>query len=185
MSDESGLDIFRNYPFTHAAHNRRFSVSDVFLLTGNTQFGLGEVWLLGRVCRRQDMMANAGTPVFMLLVYNLVINKCVSSGSLNLLDNFGIGSYWQKFQNLAAIAAAGIVLILFICVCVMVMVLKWPKYLNRPLVAGCSIGHKASSMLVDWTWDKQKTLQVLFRHIFLKDSFKHQADAQLCPYTVY
>ena len=31
-------------------------MSDAFSPTGNTLFGLGEGWRLGRACRRQDMM---------------------------------------------------------------------------------------------------------------------------------
>lgn len=31
-------------------------MSDAFSLTGNTLFGLGKWWRLGRVCRRYDMM---------------------------------------------------------------------------------------------------------------------------------
>lgn len=41
MSDESCPDIVTSFPFSHVAYNRILPVSDVFSLTGNSQFGLG------------------------------------------------------------------------------------------------------------------------------------------------
>lgn len=63
MSGESGSDIVQSFPFTHAAHNRNFSVSDVFSPAGYTLFGLGEGWRFGKACRRQDRnVINMPTP---------------------------------------------------------------------------------------------------------------------------
>ena len=78
MSGESSSDIVESCYFTDVAHNMRLSVSDAFLGTENTLFG----WY-----RRP--------------VRNSVINNQVSCRSLNLLDNFGIGSYRQKFPQIS------------------------------------------------------------------------------------
>lgn len=43
MSGEPGLDVVQSCPITHAAHNRRPSMSHVFSPPGNTPFGLGVV----------------------------------------------------------------------------------------------------------------------------------------------
>lgn len=43
-SRESGPDIIWSCPFIHMPHNRRYSMSDAFSLTGNTLIGFGKGW---------------------------------------------------------------------------------------------------------------------------------------------
>lgn len=75
MSGKPSPDIILRSPFTHVAHSGRLSLSDMFSSNGNTLFGLGERWCLGRVCRMWDM-----TPDICCR------NQCFA---------YSIGPYWQ------------------------------------------------------------------------------------------